>query len=799
VRAPTYAAIVVLVIALGIGANTVIFTAVDTVLLRPPPGVRDAERLAVVFTSDFSGPRFGGSSYPDFEAIEGEPELFESAAVHTAQTFGVTVDGWNGQVMGGIVSAGYFGVLGVEPALGRFFGAEESGAPGTSSVVVISHDLWQARFGGAADVVGAELRVKGEPLTVIGVAPRVFGGSFRGLRLQLWLPLSASSSLTGHDVSNRGNRGLGLVGRMPEGATVASVQPKLDVLAARLHAAYPEEWTDVNDRSRVFTVLSEAEARVPPQVRAPTLGFMALLMGAVLTVLLVACTNVANLMLSRASVRRAEIGIRIALGASRGRIVGHLLAESFLLAAVGGAAGVLLALVVTSQLAAQRFALPVPLVFDLALDVRVLAFAGGITALTGILFGLAPALHASRAPAPMLRDGVRSGTRLRLRSALVVFQVAASFVLLVGGGLFIRSLRAAHGIDTGFELEDVVLARITLDTEGHTDAESMRFKEELLARASAFTGARTATLAETVPLGSGFSRRSVWVADYEPQPGEDMEFMYNGVTPGYFATMGLPLRLGRPFSAADAAEAAPVAIVSEAFARRFWPGESPLGKRIGWDGREGPLAEVVGVAADAKYRNLLEEPQPYVYYPYAQRPSPHVLLLVRTAGDADAVVNELRSLVRTMDGALPPPSIQTFRQHMAAAMMPQRVAAALLSALGVFAVAIALVGLYGLVAFGVAQRTHEFGVRLALGAPTGSVRRLVLGDALRLTLVGILCGAPVAVAVALLAGRFLIVRPVDPVAFLGVPLLLAGAALLAGYAPARRATRQDPARALRAE
>jgi predicted permease len=797
-RAPAYAGIVVLVIALGIGVNTVMFTALNTVLLRPPPGVENARELAAVYTSDFSGPRYGGSSYPDYEAVRDEQGLFESAAVHTAQSWGVATHDWSAQVMGEVVSANYFEVLGVSPAAGRFFGADEAGAAGTSTAVVISHDLWQWRFGGAADAIGAELRVRGEPLEVIGVAAREFSGLLPGTRAQLWVPMSASPAVTNENPRHRGSRGLAIIGRVAEGVNLGAVQSKLDVVAARLHSEFPEEWTDVNRRPRVFTAVPEAEARVPRAGRGPIIGFMALLMGAVLTVLLVACTNVANLMLSRASARRAEMGIRIALGASRGRIVRHLLAESLMLAGLGGSAGVLLAAAFTARLEATRLALPVPVALDVALDVRVLAFATAITLLTGLLFGLAPALQASRAPTPMLKDDARSGTRLRFRHALVVFQVAASLVLLVVGGVFTRSLYAAHRIDTGFDVEDVVLARFALGPEGYTDQQSASFYDEVLARASALPGATAAALAETVPLGIGWSRRSVSVAEYEPQPGEDMEVLYNGVTPGYFAAMGVELRVGREFTAADGPEAPPVVIVTEAFARRFWPGENPLGKRVAIQARD-RYGEVVGVAEDAKYRNLLEEPEPYIYYPYLQGPSPHMLLLVRTSAETDLVVNEVRGVVRSLAPALPPPTVQTFEQHMAAAMMPQRIAAGLLSGLGVFAIAIAAIGLYGLVAFGVAQRAHEFGVRMALGALAGDVHRLVLGDALRLALIGIVAGLPVAAGVALLAGRFLVVRPVDPFAFLGVPMLLALCALLAAFAPARRATRQDPAATLRTE
>jgi predicted permease len=640
--------------------------------------------------------------------------------------------------------------------------------------------------------------VKGQPLTVIGIAPRNFGGSFRGVRMHLWLPVSSAESLTGVSPTQRGDRGMRIIGRMHEGETLAQVQPRLNVLASRLHAAYPEMWTDINNQSRVFTVIPEAEARVPPRARGAILGGIALLMAAVLTVLLVACTNVANLMLSRASIRRAEMGIRLALGATRARIMRHLLAESVLLALLGGAIGVLLAVWFTASLSTIPLPVPVTLDIDARVDLRVLGFAAAITLLTGILFGLAPALQASRAPAPMMRDNSRASARLRTRHALVVFQVAASLVLLIAGGLFIRSLRAMQTIDSGFDVRNVVIARLELEPEGYSDEQTARMMAELLQRASALQGTASAALAENVPLSMGYSRRGFRIEGYQPQPGEDMEFLYNGVTAGFFETMGLRLRRGREFTAADRDGAPKVAIVSEAFARKFWPAQDAIGKRVSMDGGD-TFMEIVGIARDAKYRSLTEEPQPYIYYPHAQYPSAHMVLLARTTGDADLLINALRNEVRALAPALPAPAIHTFARHMMLATLPQSIAAVLLSALGLFAVAIAIIGLYGLIAFGVAQRAREFGIRMALGAASSDVRRLVMNQALRLVGIGILCGAPVAVALAFVVRSFLNIAPLDPVPFIGVPLLLAVCAAVASYGPAQRATRQYPAATLRAE
>jgi predicted permease len=353
-------------------------------------------------------------------------------------------------------------------------------------------------------------------------------------------------------------------------------------------------------------------------------------------------------------------------------------------------------------------------------------------------------------------------------------------------------------MDTGFDTRAVTVARFELDSEGFSDERMRAFNADLLERAAALPGVAAAALAETVPLGTGWSRRSVSVDGYTPDAGEDMEVLNNRVTTGFFAVMGIEVESGREFTAADRDGATPVVIVSRAFARRFWPGESPLGKLVHLS-EEGPPAEVVGLVPDAKYRSLVEDPEPYLYHPYEQNPSPYMALVVRSAADPQAVSDALRNLARSLAPTMPPPSIRTFQQHMATATLPQRIAGTLLTALGFCAVVIAAIGLYGLVAFGVGQRAREFGIRMALGAGARDIRRLVLRGALGLVFFGVACGVPFAVAVTLLMRSFLVVAPIDPVAFVGVPLLLASSALLASYQPARRATRLNPSEALRAE
>jgi predicted permease len=799
-RSPGFTIVAVLVITLGIGATTAVYSIIDTVLLRPLPGVRAPEGLAVIFTSDYSGPRFSASSYPDYEAIREEGGAFSDVAAHAPRPFSLAAGQWSERALGELVSANYFELLGVRPHLGRFFVAEEQAAGGTAAVAVISHDLWRRRFGGSDDAVGGAIRINGQMLTVVGVAPATFRGSLRGVRMDVWVPLSAPAAVIGFDPGRRTDRGLFLVGRLRPGTAVEEAQANLDFVARNLHAAFPPDWTDVNDQSRVLTVLPESAARVPQPVRGPVLGLLGLLAGMVGIVMLIACTNVANLMLARGAARGTEMGIRLALGATRRRIMAHLLTESILLATLGGTLGLLLAFGITRGLDGVPLPIPVPFALDLSLDLRVLVFATAATVLTGILFGIAPALQASRAPVALIRaTGSRGAARTAVRSALVTVQVAASLVLLIGGGLFLRSLLASQRIDLGFDPRNTVAVPIDLQTEGYTQDEAERFYAEITARAVAIPGVRATTLAERLPLGLDWSRRSVGIEGYAPLPGEDMEVPYNGVGPDYFAVMGIGLRRGRDFAATDRDGAPPVVIVNEAFASRYWPGEDPIGKRVRLRGPDGPSAEVVGLAPDGKYRSLTEEPTPFIYHPYLQVPSGSMTLLLRTVGDPSTVVPGLRRELRDLAPGLPAPQVTTLREHVGVATLPQRIAAVLLGVLGFLALGIATVGLYGVVAYSVVQRTREFGIRMALGALASDVRRMVVTQGLRLGAIGIALGILVALPISRLIESFLIVGPVDPVTFVGVPLILVAASAAASYLSSRRATEVDPLTALRAE
>jgi predicted permease len=797
-RSPGFAALAVVMLGLGIGATTTIFSVINALFLRPPPQVRDPERLVAVYTSDFSGPAFGTSSYPDYEDFTAGVPALAAIAAASPRPFSVAVGGESFRTLGEMVSDNYFELLGVPLAAGSGFvnGSSESQA-------VIAHGLWMRRFGGDPQIVGRTIRLSGHTFTVSGVAPRGFSGSIRGVRMEVWTSLAAQRVLDPADdwLTNRGDRGLSLVGRLRDGASAEEAQSQLAVVAARLHRAYPEKWTDVAGKQRRVTVLPEREARIFPSIRGPVTQFLGLLMGVAGLVLLVCCANLANLLLARATVRRRELAVRLALGGGRARLVRQLLTEGLVLATLGGAAGVALAVWAAGALSAFRPPLPVPVALEFPLDGRILLFTLAVTAATVVLSALLPALRATRLDAASaLRadlSAVPGSRRLGLRDALVVGQVAVSLVVLAAAGLFITSLRNATQLDPGFRSEDLAMLRLELGIQGYDSARGQALYAELERRARTQPGVESVALAEILPLGLSGQRRGVEVEGYAPAEGEDMEFGVNTVSAGYFETMGIEVVRGRTFEPSDRAGAKPVAIVNQSFARRFWPGEDPIGRQISTG--SGGAREVVGVVRDGKYRSLTESPQPHFYEPFAQAYEPDMVLVARAASDARSVLDALVREAHALDPELPIEA-STMEEHLGLAMLPQRIGSAVLASFGVITAMLAALGLYGVMSYVVSQRTREIGIRVALGARTRDVRLLVLRRALAVTLAGLAIGLACAVAAARLLAAFLVnVSPSDPAVLLWVTGLFTVVALLAAWLPAQRAAAVDPVRALRWE
>ncbi|MBI1761539.1 MAG: ABC transporter permease [Acidobacteria bacterium] len=807
-KQPGFTLIAVLTLALGIGANGVIFSLINALLLRPLP-VEQPQELAAVFTSDFSSGDFGGSSYPDYADFRARNQSFTGLVSYQPQPLSLNVDGANERAFGEIVSGNYFTVLGLKLALGRGFLPEEELRPGAAAVAVISHKLWQTRFNSDPATVGRNVKLNGQPFTIVGVAPANYGGLLRGLAVDWWVPAMMADQLVpgSRNLTERGNRGIFVMGRLKPGVTVAQAQAEFNNLAAQLYQEWPQQWDNIRRQGRKVSLIPESEARVMPGVRTPLVIFTALLMTVVGLVLLIACANVANLLLARAAARRKEIAIRLSLGAGRGRLIQQLLTESVLLALLGGVAGLALATWGADLLMAFKPPVPFPLELNLHGDWRVFGFMFGLSLLTGVVFGLVPALAASRPDVThALKDdsGASSG-RGRLRGALVVVQVALSLLLLICAGLFLRSLRNASSIDPGFDADNLLAMSMDLQQQGYDETRGKIFIEQLLDRTRALPGVISASLADDLPLGLGGSRRSVTIEGYAAQAGEDMEIHSSTVAPGYVETLRIPLLQGRTFAAQDRPEAPGVVLINEAFARRYWPGQPPLGKRIQMGGgpngaNDAPYLTVVGVVKDGKYTSLGEEATPFLYLNLAQRYVAAPTLIIRTQSNPTDLLATVRNEVAALDKSLPLFDVKTMRQHLGIALLPARLAGSVLGIFGLVALLLAAAGIYGVMAYAVAQRTREIGIRMALGADARAVLRLVVRQGMTLVLIGLAIGLTAAFALTHLLKSLLFgVSTADPLTFAGIALLLMSVALLACWIPARRATKVDPLIALRCE
>ncbi len=801
-KSPGFTAAAVLSLALGIGANTAIFSLVNALLIRSTP-VADPARVVRVYPAGSDG-RFHSVSYPDYLTLRGASRTLAGLSTFTTRPLSLATGGQADRVTGEIVSGDFFRTLGLRPAAGRFFVPEEGVTPGTHPVVVLGHGLWQRRFAGDSSVVGRTIGLNGRTFTVIGVAPASFVGVSVAILADVWVPVMMSDALfpmeSGSRLTQPEVTWLNLVGRLAPGASRPAAEAELGTIVRGLATARGET---VDPRANPVRV--EAENRRFADHQAEVTAFMAVLMAIVGVVLLVACVNLAGLLLARASARRREIAIRLAVGAGRGRLLRQLLTESLLLGLSGGGGGVLLALWGTDLLARLRPAADVTIALDLGLDARVLGFALGVSVLTALAFGLVPALAATRSDVvSALKDEAPGGgrRRSRLRNGFVVAQVALSLLLLLGAGLLTRSLRNAGAIDPGFDPADVTVVPFDVGIQGYSAARGQIFYADLLERARALPGVRAAALAENVPLGLGNQAMGFNAPGVTPPEGRgSIVADFNIVSPGYFAALRIPLLSGRDFAATDRAGGPAVAIVNATMARRFWPGGTALGRRI-WAGRVDTTGgyEVVGVVADGKYRTLGEEPRNYVYLAYPQSPATALTLHLKVAGGLDAVLGGLRDAVRALDPSMPVLTPMSLRSAIGISLLPHRLAAGVAAAFGLIGALLAALGIYGVTAYTVSQRAREFGVRLALGARAGDVFRLVLGQGMRLALTGVALGVMGALALTRFLGSLMYgLSPTDPVTFGGVTAGLAAVVLLACFVPARRATRVNPVDALRSE
>ena len=720
--------------------------------------------------------------------------------VQTNLTFSLAADNTADRAYGGMVSGNYFDVMGVRAAAGRLFTAQDDVTPGGHPVMVISYAYWQQHFAGHPGVVGQSVTVNNMPMTIIGVAPEHFMGSFLGISVSAFVPMAMQRELTGGDRMNaRGNGWLQMLVRLKPGVTVAQAQAEATSVMGQLEQEFPQ--ANVGRRLRIVPTWQAPFGA--PTALSPVLGVLSVL---VTLVLVIACANVANLLLSKAVSRRREIAVRLSLGASRTRLIRQLLTESLLLAAIAGVVGVVMAY--WSMGVIMTFVPPVDLPIDLGLrmDTSTLLFATVISLLTGLVFGLAPAIQASGAETiTALKEEGRSGSggraSGRLRHALVVAQVAVCLVLLVGASLFLRSFIAAQSLSPGFDPSHVVTASMDLFPSGYTGERSREFQRRLIDTVRARPGVQAAAYGSWLPLGFGSNNSSgVSIDGYVPRANEEVVVASQVVSPGFFETLRIPVRQGRDFTDGDTADSPRVMVINEAMATRYWPGGRALGGRV----RMGQNTyEVVGIVADAKYGSLNERPVPQMYSALSRTDMSTLRLFVRTGGAPGPFVAELRDVIRGLDASLPVYDARTMNEHMQVAVFAQRMAANLLGAMGVLALVLAAIGLYGVMAYAVTQRTQEMGIRLALGASPRALLGMIVTQGMRLTAIGVAAGLVLALAAfgsigavrAILPG----ISPLDPVTFITVPLVLAAIGLLATVIPGRRAGQVGPLVALRCD
>jgi predicted permease len=776
-RAPGFTAVVVLTVALGIGVNTAIFGFIDQLLLRPLP-FPDSGRLAALYWRDAGYPTpFNSISYPVYQHIRDHNTSFAGVAAYDSIQVNLDTD----TVSGEIVSANYFAVLGVRPLLGRDFRAEEDQAPGRNPVAMISAELWRSRFHSDPTILGRTLPINGVGFTVIGVVPAGFTGLelSRRTRPSIWMPLMmypvAIPSGATSDLQHRADsEWLSAIARLKPGVTLG--QSSADY--ARLLGGLKPRTTAV--------LIPANDARFPLESRNSATSFLAMLMAVVGLVLLIVCANVASLMLARAVKRQREIAVRLALGAGRARLAQQLVTEGLVLSLAGGAAGCVVAIVTAAALSNFQ---PFGVRLEAELDWRTLVFNFTLAILTGVLFGLLPLRQIARPDVPS-----RSPRGSRARNALVVAQVALSLVLLSGAVLFVRTLRNAQSTDPTRDPEHILLLNLNLRPPKYDAARGARFFDALLDRLHSIPGVRNAAYVYVVPFGGRGGARDVALPDGKPLRSD-----YNAVSSEYFDTVGLPILRGRAFDPRDRAGALNVAIVNEQFARRYWPGEDPLGKQLLVQ-RPSRLVQVVGVVRDGRFRGYRAIVNPCFYMPLAQSYESHMSLEVRTAGNPAGILAPLRREIRDLDKDMLISEIQTLRTYRDAGLGQERLSAALLSGLGALAALIAAIGLYGVMAFAVAQSTREIGIRMALGAASADVRRGVVFEALALVGVGLAIG----LAAALFLSRFVSsllyeVSPTDPAVYATTAAILIAVGALAAYLPARRASKVDPMVALRYE
>ncbi len=795
---PGFTAAAMLSLALGIGANTAVYSLVNTLLLRPFP-IRDPDRLVAIYSSR-EGIRYGRSSYPDYQDVRNRCDAFSGVLARFYWPVSVRRDGAPKVILANLVSANYFDVLGVKPLTGRTFLPEE-GVEGTAhAVVVLSHNLWRGSLGGEPEILGSTLLINSHPFTVIGIGPESFRGEMIGFATDLWIPITmAERILPVHpSLQDRGSGWIDMMGLLRGGVRDTQAQSALDTLASNLE----QEYAATNKR-KTFAVVSGATARFPVvELGRGIIAFLGVLTGVVGITLLIACSNVANLLLARGAGRKREIAMRLAMGAGRPRVLRQLLTESLLLSILSGLAGLLVAMWAIELFALVHAPTPIPVALNVSLDYRVLAFTFLLSLLTGVIFGLAPAMRASRldmrsALNEQSGQGTGGPSKFRLQACLVTGQIALSLVLFVFAGLCLRSLNAALTANPGFEIRNGLAIGLNLSYAGYDESKGRAFYPRLIERVEQIPGVRSASLALILPLSYMSNMDNVIPEGYVPRTGESLLVQDNAVGAQYFETLGIPILRGRGFSEQDRQDTAPVAVINETMARRFWRGTDPIDKNMAVAGVK---VRIVGVVGDGKYFHLGEKQESFFYRPLTQIYSAFTTLLVKTEADPRQLIKPVRDVLENLDSNLPVSEVRTLEEHMQLSQYPARIAGLSVSCFGSLALALAIVGVYGVMSYSVRQRTREFGIRIALGASPGEIQGFVLRLGLKILLAGLAAGLVLALATTRLLSSLLFgVSALDPVVFAGVSAVLAIVVGLACYFPARWASKCDPAESIRCE
>jgi len=804
---PGFAFIGIVTLALGMAVNTALFSVINGFLLRPLP-VPHPEQITVLALQQSALPGTHRFSYPDYEDLRDQTGSFSDLLAYRVTLASVAVDHSAEHSIISRVSSNYFSALGIRPAFGRLILPSEGRTPGADPIMVLGYSYWRKKFDGDPNVVGKKVEVNGLPFTVVGVAPEDFHGTYSVLDMDAYIPFSAEPKedpdATIQKIwSSRGSRTLTLMGRLKPDVTMKQAQASLNVVAQRIAQQHPDTEKDIT-----VQLYPEKMARPDPDPENPVplaaIAFMAMAG----LVLLVACFNIANVLLVRATVRQREMAIRAALGAGHGRLVRQYLTESLLLAFLGGGAGLLLGSWAAGILGSLRLGTDLPIHLDFHPDASVYLFALGTVLLTGMIVGIMPALRAARTDViTVLHEGGRgssSGPRRQLaRNTLVVAQVAGSLVLLVVAGLFVRSLEKAEKISLGFNPDHILNLSVDVDQVGYNESRGREFFQDIENRLPALPGVESVAQAFLVPMGVVSSNDRVWIEDHPLEAGQQpAELEYNMVTPGYFDTLQIPVLRGRKFTAADGEKAPPVAIINQNMAKKFWPNEDALGKRFGTKGASGPFVEVVGIAQDGKYQNVTEAPMPFFYLPIDQSYMSIRTIHVRTSVPPETLARPIESQIHELAPGLPITQVQTMTESLQGAngFFFFRFGAQLTAIMGLLGLILAVVGIYSVVSYAAVQRTQEIGIRMAMGAAPRDILRMVLRQGLGVVGIGLALGLVVALAGTRVMGSlFLGIKPTDPLTFIVVVLLLTAIALFACWIPAYRATRIDPLVALRYE